>query len=261
MNSSNLKFLERQFNTIKLLIPEANLRMSEALAPEKMVQKYFQQYASDWDKLTSGSYVDFWPGELSERETHFLYKKLMGIMKLLILLKRISKEAQDSQKFYKASLYQLLGRLSDQVLRENPTKPLPSFTQKEVSPTPKRGRIPPLDFWGKGKLPQKYGGMYDKLLNHSYHTFFTKISQAALKDLNHLHQLGLAEEKALRESKKIYREKEAKSQKTKREFEAKAFNILHSMYSVQLEFYTSLRSEAKPVYERFVEDLKSVLDR
>ncbi|MEM9718995.1 MAG: hypothetical protein AAGA10_07100 [Bacteroidota bacterium] len=258
--SSDLLFLERQFNSIKLLIPEVNLCMSRASAPGKLMKNYFQQYARDWDHLKSGSYANIWPGELSEREVHFLYRKLLGVMKLLILLKRISKEALDSQKLHKAAIYQLLGRLSDQVLRENPSKPLPSFSQKEIGFSPKRNLLRPKGLWEKTKPDKNLQKLHKRLAGPSYHAFFIKISQTMLKDLNHLHQLGLVEEKDLGKSKKIYLQKEAKAEKAKKEFEAKALNTLSSMYSVQLELSANLRKEVEPIYDGFIRDLDSLLD-
>lgn len=78
----NLIFLERQFNTIKGLIPIANLCVSESVLPDKLIKGFFREHLTYWDVIQSSSEKKLWKVDLTEEEEQSVRESIILMMDL-----------------------------------------------------------------------------------------------------------------------------------------------------------------------------------
>ena len=102
---NNLKFYERQFNTIKGLIPIANSCISASIEPDKLVTGFFREHSIHWDVLQSPIKKKLWEVGLTTKEEYALLERIVFMMNLLVNVKKTSQSANLSQKSSKITLY------------------------------------------------------------------------------------------------------------------------------------------------------------
>ncbi|MCB0855884.1 MAG: hypothetical protein KDD63_26865 [Bacteroidetes bacterium] len=260
----NLKFLERQFKSIKELIPISNHYLSQASLPEKLIKKYFLTHSSFWDTLQSKENHQLYRIHLTEEDEKFISHRILAILELLVKIKRISKEAKNSQQSLKITLYELMLRLRDQVMTPVPTDELiPSFTQVQF--TNKNLQV----FWGifgkKKSIKKKVGKDYEKimtsLINAEIPEFTSRVLQEQYTHLYHLTQIGKDQESALLEALQKYERLKNRAVKGKREYEAKAYEVIGNMVLVEKELNEVLRKQTFPVYENLITDIKGIIKK
>ena len=182
----NLIFLERQFNTIKGLIPFANSSLAASISPDKLIKGYFLEHSNSWDILQSAQRKKVHEIELNEEEEKALSEQMVLMMKLLVDVRKISTAANQSQKSHKLTLYELMVRLRALVLKHGGNEIIPSFTFPEKVkaassfsdklkfsfPSKKKGEKKLHELCIKGvkssDVPEFVSNVLDKQLRHLY---------------------------------------------------------------------------------------------
>ena len=195
--TKNLVFLERQYNSIKRLIPLANDLIADSCSSERLIKSYFRDISSFWDILQSPEKREIMKITLSSDEESFLLEIIKELMTLLVKLKRTSAKAISSQKSLKLSLFELLLHLRDQVFTGPPDEVIPSFTVPEKIPSNEKVIILPKWFSSSKstKEKKKLGRLLKEVRSSGISEFSVEVIEKSLLMLNHLTHLKAKEEK------------------------------------------------------------------
>ena len=269
---NSLVFLERQFAAIKKLIPEANQLVVSAHSLNVHARNRFSSISWAWDQLQEPGVQQLINTHFGEEEHAFLSRKLFDLLNLLVQVKRISAEAQQTQKSFKITLFELLSRLYTQVMREGSVMPMPAFNpppsqiQTSLIGNPKRGRTF-LEQKAKGLLGQTINGKSDlekleeQLAQKRVPPYFEQIILKPLANLHHLGTTETEEKKRLKELSDQYYQAAKTAQKKGKEFEAQALEIMHKMVWVQSRLNETLEEICQPKYEAWLKEINTALDR
>ena len=259
---NNLVFLERQFNTVKTLIPTANEYISKSSAPEKIVIKYFNVQSRNWDMIKFKKKLNVYEINLSEKEEWFLSERIVLLMNLLVKLKRISKEAKNSQKSYKITLYELLVRLKDQVMSQSPVGISPSFMQIDGKSNQSKSSFNVNLSFGQifGKKEREYQNFMDELNSFEIPEFVSKVLKEQYAHLYHLANIGKEKEKSLEKEYDKFTKLKQDSLKKKKEYEAKGYEIIGKMIKVEIDLNTTIRNNSKPILQSFIPKMKENIE-
>lgn len=257
----NLLFYERQFNTIKKLIPFANNCLSESLAPSKLIKGYFLEHSNYWDIIQSSQRKQNLQIKLTTEEENSLSEKMVSMMDLLVSLKRISETATQAQKSHKITLYELLVRLRDLVLKHGGSEIIPSFTFPE-----KIKSVNTIKEKFKFSLPSKKNGdkkLFDlasKSIKSSEIPEF--VSQVLDKQLRNQHTLiHLGETKEVSFSREInkFSTLQKRAMAAKKDYEGKAYEIIYKMFNVNVVLNQSVRKHSNLHYDKFLIGLEDTV--
>lgn len=259
---NKLIFYERQFNTIKGLIPVANSCISASIMPEKLVKKYFSYHMTYWDIIQSPKQKEIWKVELSQKEKYPLLERMVQMINLLVKVKKTSQAANLSQKSSKLTLFELLVRLRDQVLKETRAEIIPSFTlPKAVKPTSSLKDKITWPFPSMAKHEKKFFEMCAQGLSSTeIPAFFSKVLKKQLYDLYRLSHLGESQENQWANEINKYSSIQKRSLAAGKEYEGKAYEIICNMHAVNQSLNQSIRDEANPQYENFIIKMEDMIE-
>lgn len=250
----NLRFYERQFNTIKGLIPIANSCISASIEPDKLVTGFFRKHSMYWDVMQSPIKKKLWEIGLTTEEEYALSERIVQMMNLLVHVKKTSQSANLSQNSNKITLYELLVRLRDHVLKENNGVIIPSFTLPGKSQQPDSfKRKFSLSFPSMTKNEKK---LFD-LCVHGIKAveipwFVSEALNKQMRHLYHLAHLGKSYDKQWKNEMGKYAALQKRSLAAGKEYEGKAYEIICNMLRVNRKLHQSIRDQANPQYEKFV---------
>ena len=258
----NLLFYERQFRTIKKLIPVANNCLSESLAPSKLIRGYFLEHSKYWDIIQSSQRKRVLQVELTPEEEDALSEKMVSMMNLLVSLKRISETANQVQKSHKITLYELLVRLRDLVLKQGGSEIIPSFTFPEkvrpVNTIKERFQF---------SFPSKKNGnkqLYDlaskSIKSLEIPEFVSEVLDKQLRNQQTLIHLGKAKEASFSRKINRFSTLQKRSMAASKEYEGKAFEIICKMFNVNVVLNQSVRNQSNVHYDQFLIGLKDMVN-
>ncbi len=250
----NLRFYEQQFNTIKGLIPFANSCISESIAPGKLVKGFFHEHLIYWDVLQSPSKKKIWEIGMTTKEEYSLLERMVQMMNLLVNVKKTSQSANVSQKSNKITLFELLVRLRDHVLKQSSREIIPSFTLPE---TVKHSN----------SFKEKFSLSFPSMTKHEKKLFelcvqgikateipgfVSEVLDKQMHHLYHLAHLGESYDNQWANEINKYTALQKRSLTAGKEYEGKAYEIICKMLTVNMALNQSIRDQANPQYENFI---------
>lgn len=242
--TNNLVFLERQYNSIKGLIPLTNDLITESGSSEKLIKSYFREISSFWDILQSPEKREVLKVSLSSDEESFLLENTKELMTFLVKLKRTSAKATSSQKSLKLSLFELLLHLRDQVFTGPPDEVIPSFTVPEKIPSNERGIVLPKWFASSKSTKEKkqLGLLIQEVKSSGLSEFSVEVIEKGLLMLNHLAHLKSEEDKKWKKDIKKWRYLQKEALSKEKEYEAKAYEIGYDILTIKNTLFQTFRS-------------------
>ena len=260
--------LERQYDAIKKLIPEANIVIAEAVGMQRLFRQKFKFYAESWDLIKLPKPDAMQAGMLTEADTRLAMAHLLSMIEVITHARRLSSEARTAQNGLKVKLIELMLRLKKQVNYVSPQKPLPAFFMSKVSIPEnseqqklkgKLGKWIPRHF-GKKRKPKLDISAFDKKAIPMY---IKKVLIEIYKDLDYFSTFQLTQPESIHKKIAALTKTEAYAQRKGNEFEAAAYNILLEMSLVQLELgkeVNQLFKSEKEKFDAFCREFLSVLD-
>jgi len=248
-----LLFYERQFNTIKGLIPVANTCISESIEPDKIAKGFFTEHLGYWEITQSPQQKKLWKIAWAQEEEYVLLERMVIMMNLLVNVKKTSQAARVSQHSLKITLFELLVRLRDHVLVVNNAQMIPSFTLPEQVKSSQglnlksRWALP-----GRLKADKKLLRLHvrDMTYSRTIPSFVGKVLSKQLQHLQYLSQLGKLNEDSWAKEIRSYASLQKRALATGKEYEGKAFEIICKMLKVNQELSQAIRKQINPQYEK-----------